>query len=184
MNTSTYEQTFIKEMLNESPFRAFMMIVLVAPIIEEMMFRTLINPSHTEIVLFLIIWPVFFLLRFIPMNVHWGLKIGFTAIFIFSVTYICQQLIPKEATAGLRSWLLKNNLIFWILTSFIFGFVHVNNYVEHFTLNLALFLLILPRILAGLMLGWVKIKNQNLYWAMALHAMNNGMAFFFIYISL
>lgn len=184
LDTASYEQSFIMEMLTENPLRALVMIVIVAPVIEEIMFRSLLKPSHIELVLFIVIWPVFFLLRFVPLNVHWGLKLAFTGVFLSTVVYIAQQLIPRERTQSIRNWLSRYQSLIWIITSLIFGFVHVTNYVDHFTINLALFLLILPRILAGFMIGWVKINNEHLPWAMALHAMNNGMAFFFIYLSL
>jgi len=184
LDTSSYEQRFIMEMLTENPLRALIMIVIVAPVIEEMMFRSLLKPSHIELVLFVVIWPVFFLLRFVPLDVHWVLKLTFTGVFLFTAVYIGQQLIPRERTLTVRNWLSRYEFLIWIITSLVFGFVHITNYVDHFTINLALFLLILPRILAGFMIGWVKINNKNLPWAMALHAMNNGMAFFFIYLSL
>ncbi len=184
LDTASYEQSFIMEMLTENPLRALIMIVVVAPVIEEMMFRSLLKPSHIELILFIVIWPVFFLLRFVPLDVHWGLKLTFTGVFLFTVAYIAQQLIPRERTLNIRNWLCRYEVLIWIITSLVFGFVHITNYVDHFTINLALFLLILPRILAGFMIGWVKISNKNLPWAMALHAMNNGMAFFFIYLSL
>lgn len=184
LDTGAYEQGFIMEMLTENPLRALIMIVVVAPILEEMMFRSLLKPSHVEFVLFLVIWPVFFLLRFVPVDVHWGVKLIFTGVFLFTVLYIAQELIPKQRTSSLRRWLERREYTLWIVSSLVFGFVHITNYVDHFTLNLSLFLLILPRILAGFMIGWVKLNNKDLPWAMALHAMNNGMAFFFIYNSL
>lgn len=184
LDTASYEQGFIMEMLTENPLRALIMIVVVAPVMEEMMFRSLLKPSHMELVLFIVIWPVFFLLRFVPLDVNWGLKLAFTGVFLFAVVYITQQLIPPEHTLSIRNWLCRYQSLIWIITSLVFGFVHITNYVDHFTINLALFLLILPRILAGFMIGWVKINNKDLPWAMALHAMNNGMAFFFIYLSL
>ncbi|WP_051907753.1 type II CAAX prenyl endopeptidase Rce1 family protein [Flavimarina sp. Hel_I_48] len=184
LDTATYEQGFIMEMLTENPFRALIMIVVVAPVTEEMMFRSLLRPSHTELVLFIAIWPVFFLLRFIPLDVYWGLKLAFAAIFLFCVVYISRQVIPPQRTLRIRNWLISHQIWIWIITSLVFGFVHITNYVDHFTINLALFLLIMPRILAGFMIGWVKINNKKLQWAMALHAINNGIAFFFIYVSL
>jgi membrane protease YdiL (CAAX protease family) len=184
LDTSSYEQSFIMEMLTENPLRALIMIVIVAPVIEEMMFRSLLKPSHIELILFVVIWPVFFLLRFVPLDVHWVLKLAFTGVFLFTFVYIAQQLIPPERTLNLRNRLNRYEFLIWIVSSLVFGFVHITNYVDHFTINLALFLLILPRILAGFMIGWVKINNKNLPWAMALHAINNGMAFFFIYFSL
>ncbi|MEH6406762.1 MAG: CPBP family intramembrane glutamic endopeptidase [Leeuwenhoekiella sp.] len=182
INFNIYKQDGILQLLAQNKLKAFIAIVIFAPIAEEMMFRTLIKPRHIDIVLFMAVWPVFFLLRFVPIDVYWVVKLIFTAVFLFSVTYIGKQLIPEEQTESVRYWLNKFNIPVLVVTSLIFGFVHINNYVEEFTVNLVLFLLIFPRILAGFMLGWIKLKNKNLVWSMALHAMNNGFAFIFIII--
>lgn len=170
-------------MLTENPLRALIMIVIVAPVIEEMMFRSLLKPSHIELIL--LSWSgQCFSAALCSARCALGLKIGFYGCFLFTFVYIAQQLIPPERTLNLRNRLNRYEFLIWIVSSLVFGFVHITNYVDHFTINLALFLLILPRILAGFMIGWVKINNKNLPWAMALHAINNGMAFFFIYFSL
>lgn len=165
------------ELLTNKPVKAFFTIVVMAPIIEEMMFRSLVRPTHLDIVLFMSVWPVIFLVNFVPLDVHWAMKFAFTTLFLFAVAYIFAQLIPAEKTFKLRCWLKKYKYLVLIVSALIFGFVHISNYVEGFMLNLPLFLLIFPRILAGFMLGWIKIRNGALPWAMALHAMNNGFAF-------
>lgn len=180
VDLSVYKQDGILDLLQSDLSKAFVLIVVFGPIAEEMMFRALINPRHIDLMLFIVIWPVFFLMQFIPLDVHWAIKITFTAIFLFTVTYIVQQLIPKNRTIRVRNWLKQYEFLLLILTSLIFGFVHINNYVEAFTINLALVLLILPRIIAGFMLGYIKLKNESLFWSIFLHAMNNGLAFFFI----
>lgn len=180
IDLNTYKQDGILDLLKSNLLRAFILIVVFAPIAEEMMFRTLVRPRHLDIILFLAVWPVFFLVRFVPLDVHWAVKIAFTLIFLFAVTYIGGELLPKNRTITIRNWLNRHKNLLLIITSLIFGFVHITNYVEAFTINLTLFLLILPRIIAGFMLGFVKLKNTSLIWSMLLHAMNNGMAFAFI----
>lgn len=169
-----YEQSALQELLKNNPLKLFVLAVVFAPIIEEMMFRTLIKPSHSDLILLLCSWPLFYLNRFIPADVHWMIKLGFVAIFLLTVFVILKQLIPKEQTVKLRGFLSRFTITILIISSLIFGLVHINNYVEGFMVNAALIVLIIPRIISGFMMGILKIKNEHLGWSMALHAMNNG----------
>lgn len=173
----SYSQDFIGRLITDHPFKAFVTIVIMAPLLEEMMFRTVVRPSHADIILFMSAWPVVFLVGFIPADVHWALKMIFTFIFLVTVFYILVQLIPAPSTVTTRRFLKKWKWSMALLSSLVFGFVHIANYVEGFVINIPLVLLIFPRILAGLMLGWIKIRNGSLPWPMALHAVNNGFAF-------
>ncbi len=174
IKNEAYEQTFLKDLLDDNPLQLFVLGVVFAPIIEEMMFRTLIRPSHNDIILLLCSWPIFYVNRFIPVDVHWLLKLGFIAIFLFTTFYILRQLIPEERTEKVRIILSDYKIPALIITSLIFGLVHINNYVETFVIDIALFMLIVPRIISGAMMGWVKLKNKHLGWSIALHALNNG----------
>ena len=171
-----YRQEFINGLITNSPFRAFVTIVIVAPILEEMMFRSLIRPVHLDVILFISVWPMVAIVTFIPLDVNWMIKLAFTAVLLFSTCYILMLLIPYQKTFAVRRWLKKYKIAVLIISSLVFGFIHITNYVDGFMINLPLFLLIFPRILAGIMLGWIKLKNGFLPWSMALHALNNGFA--------
>ncbi|WP_339848584.1 CPBP family intramembrane glutamic endopeptidase [uncultured Dokdonia sp.] len=164
----------MRELLKNNPLKLFVLAVIFAPIIEEMMFRTLIKPSHSDIILLLCSWPLFYSNKFIPADVHWVIKLGFIAIFLFTVFTILKQLIPEQRTLKLRNFLSRHAMVVLIVSSLLFGMVHINNYVDTFALNAALIALIIPRIISGFMMGLLKIKNENIAWPMALHAMNNG----------
>ncbi len=174
LKDNDYEQTAITELLQNNHLKLFVLACIFAPVVEEMMFRTLIVPSHTDIILFISSWPVFIGLRFLPKDVHWVVLMAFGAIVLFTLYYILKQLIPPIRTQRIQTFLHKHTLVVLIGASLIFGLVHINNYVDTFTLNFALFMLIIPRILSGYMMGWIKIKNQGLIWAMGLHFLNNA----------
>ena len=169
-----YKQDSLILLAKENPLQLFVLAVIFAPIIEEMMFRTLIKPSHTDIILLLCSWPLFYINGFLPNDVHWLLKIGFIALCLVLQFYVVHQLIPAERTVKLRAFLTKHYIPVLIVSSLLFGLVHINNYVDGFMINAALVLLIVPRILSGFMMGMIKIKNEVLAWSMGLHAMNNG----------
>ncbi|MEQ3654432.1 MAG: CPBP family intramembrane glutamic endopeptidase [Dokdonia sp.] len=171
-----YQQNFLQTLLEENPFQLFIMATVFAPIIEEMMFRTLILPKHSDLLLFICAWPLFYVNRFLPVDAHWGIKLGFIAVCLVVLYYLLAQVIREEHTQKWRNWLSKHYQFVLTLSALLFGLVHINNYVEEFVINAALILLIVPRILAGFMMGLIKIKNKGIQWSMALHALNNGVA--------
>ena len=169
-----YEQSFLKGLLKDNPLKLFILAVIFAPIIEEMMFRTLIKPSHSDLILLLCSWPIFYVNRFIPVDVHWAIKLAFIAVLLFTIFYVLRELIPIQKTKKIRAFLNKYYVGILIISSLLFGLVHINNYVENFAINAALIALIIPRIISGVMMGLIKIKNQHIIWSMGLHALNNG----------
>ncbi len=178
-----YEQKFLQEMLKKNPLKIFVLGVIFAPIIEEMMFRTLIKPSHDDLILFICSWPIFFINKFLPVDVYWIIKLSFTAILIFTLFYILRHLITEQQTAHLRKILTKYYMPVLIVSSLIFGIVHINNYVEDFIINATLISLIIPRIISGTMMGLIKIKNKHIGWSMGLHALNNGVVLVILILS-
>ncbi|WGK64144.1 CPBP family glutamic-type intramembrane protease [Croceiramulus getboli] len=172
-----YEQSRVLKMIKEEPLRFLILAIIIAPLVEEMLFRTLLHPSHNDLLWCMTSWPVFLMVRFLPLDVHWLVKAVFTLIFLFSVFYLLREGLSPARTQKIRIFLRRHTTLILLLTSFIFGLVHINNYVSDFIFNLSLFVLIIPRILAGLALGFIKIANRGLGWSILLHAMNNGVVF-------
>lgn len=168
-----YEQTAILDMAQNNPIKLLIMACVFAPIVEEMMFRTLIKPSHSDLILCICSWPVFLGAGFLPESIHWAIRLGFSGILLFTTHAVLKQLIPAEKTAYLRSKLSTYVLPVLIVSSIFFGLVHISNYVDSFTFNATLVLLVVPQVIAGFILGWVKKKNEGLVWPIILHFMNN-----------
>lgn len=172
-----YDQEGIAELITSNPLKAGFMILILAPVLEEAMFRTLIKPSHFDLMLFFAIWPTVLINGFIPSETHWTINALFIIVLLFTLSYVLSLLIPEKYTLKIRAFLERFHISIWVVSSVIFGLVHISNYVDSFTFNLALFILTAPRIIAGFMMGWVKIKNGAIYWSMALHFMNNALPF-------
>jgi len=174
IDTTIYQQTGLNELFDESPLLFVILTCLFAPVVEEMMFRTLVAPSHSDLILFLSAWPAFIVWNFIPGDIHWSIKLLFIAILLFSFYYILKQLLPEDRLSRIQVFLHRYTYAILIITSLLFGLLHISNYVDEFTINIALFLLIVPRILSGYMMGMLKLKNKSLPWSMGLHFLNNG----------
>ena len=173
LTNSEYKQTQIIEMAKSNPFHLLILACIFAPFVEEMMFRTLIAPSHSDLILFICSWPVFLGAGYLPEDIHWILRLAFSGVVLFSTYYILKQLIPEEVTTTIRNKLSQFVIPVLVLTAVVFGLVHISNYVTQFTFNITLVILIIPQVIAGFMLGWLKLKTKNLGWSIGLHFMNN-----------
>ncbi|MBZ9729133.1 CPBP family intramembrane metalloprotease [Salegentibacter sp. JZCK2] len=180
LDLEKYQQTELFDLMNESPLAFVIMAVIIAPLLEESMFRTLIRPSFTEIYIFICAVLAFVGLAFIPQEAHSLLRYALVIVSAIIVFLFLQSLKPARAIRIFRVFLYRNYKAIWFLTALLFGLVHIWNYVEGWQLDLILFVLIFPRIIAGYFFGKIKIENGNLIWSIAMHAMNNGIVVFFL----
>ncbi|MFV8224456.1 type II CAAX prenyl endopeptidase Rce1 family protein [Christiangramia aquimixticola] len=175
-----YRQTELFELLKQHPWKFAFMAVIVAPVLEEGLFRSLLKPSAASLKFFLctILYVIGLLL--IPEEAHWGLKYGLLSGILFLIYYALGEFIPSPMYKKLCYWLHRYYLWIWIVGAIIFGFVHIFNYVDTFQINLILIALIFPRIIAGFFFGKVKVENKALIWPILMHSLNNSMALIFI----
>lgn len=175
-----YQQTELFNFMNESPLAFVIMAVVIAPVLEESLFRSLVKPSLTEIYIFICAVLSFIALAFIPVEANAILKYSLVVLSAFLLFLFFSALKPGRFLRKFRIFLNRNYVIFWILTSVLFGLVHVWNYIEGWQFDLILFILIFPRIIAGYFFGKIKIENHSLIWPIFLHAMNNAVVVFFL----
>lgn len=180
LDLEKYQQTELFDLMNESPLAFVIMAVIIAPLLEESMFRTLIKPSFTDIYIFICAVLAFVGLGLIPQEAHSLLKYALVILSAIIIFLFLRALEPARPMRLFRVFLYRNYKLIWFLTALIFGLVHIWNYVEGWQLDLVLFILIFPRIIAGYFFGKIKIENGNLIWPIAMHAMNNGIVVFFL----
>jgi membrane protease YdiL (CAAX protease family) len=180
LDLEKYQQTELFNLMDESPLAFILMAVVIAPLLEESMFRTLIKPSFTEIHIFICAVLAFVGLGFIPQEAHSLLKYGLVILSAIIIFLFLQSLKPSRFLRIFRIILYRNYRFIWLLTAVLFGLVHIWNYVEGWQFDLILFLLIFPRIIAGYFFGKIKVENGNLLWPITMHAMNNGIVVFFL----
>ncbi|GAA0871871.1 hypothetical protein GCM10009117_10170 [Gangjinia marincola] len=172
-----YEQASLMDLMRDDPLYFLVATVIIAPLLEEGMFRTLIKPTLSQAAFFLTAWIIFLGRSFIPADVHWMIANGFLLVLGIFLWMALKELLNTPFVHRQLAFLNRGYVAMWMVTSLLFGLIHVMNYVEGFELNLVLFLLIFPRIVAGYFFGKIKILNQSMVWPMALHAMNNGVVF-------
>ncbi len=174
-----YQQTDLFELLENNPFKFIFLAVIAAPVIEENIFRSLLKPSEESIKLFICAVLYIIGLVLIPEKGHWILRYTLLFTSLFLVYYALGELVPEKFFRKVCFWLYRQYLIIWIAGAIIFGFVHIFNYVDSFQLDLTLFMMIAPRIIAGLFFGKIKLENKGMVWPILMHSMNNSMVILF-----
>ena len=169
-----YKQERLLEMLNNQPIQLLISAVIIAPIFEEIMFRSLIKPSYEDLLLFISGWLSFLFMGFSKGLTDWYIRLLIMFAIFIGIYYLLQFLMPRKALLGIQKFLGKYVLVVLIVTSLIFGMAHIYNYVESFLINAALFAMIIPRIILGSIAGWLKIKTGVLIWPILLHFLNNA----------
>ncbi|MCB7480677.1 type II CAAX prenyl endopeptidase Rce1 family protein [Christiangramia sediminis] len=180
LDLQKYEQIEILESLKENPLKFIFLAAIAAPVIEESIFRSILKPSATSLKIFICAILYLFGLILIPENAHWALKYILLLGVLALIYYAMGELIPERYYRRACYWLHRYYLIIWILGAIIFGFVHIYNYVDTFQLDLVLFLMIFPRIIAGYFFGKIKLENKGMIWPILMHSMNNSLVLIFV----
>ncbi len=175
LNFQKYEQLELLKILEKDPLKFVFLAAIVAPVIEECIFRSILKPNATGIKIFTCALLYLLGIVIIPEDAHWMLR--YTLLFgsLIFCYYALGELVPTWFFKKICYWLHKYYLIIWFAGALIFGIAHIYNYVETFQLDLMLLFLILPRVIAGFFFGKVKIENKGLIWPVLMHSMNNSM---------
>lgn len=184
LGLDTLKESKIQDMLKNSPVKFFFLAVVFAPLIEESLYRSLVKPKPWEICLLLSCLLVSFGFRFIPEDVTWWIKSSVGLLTLVIVFKLFEEIIPQKLLQNICEFLGRHYIPIIIISSIVFGFAHVSNYVDEFVVTWPIFIAIVPRIILGFMFCKVKIENDGIGWAMGLHAINNGIVFIIGYLAL
>ena len=139
------EDHSLKEMLEQySVWLIFFLVVIGAPIAEEVLFR-------------------------LHLSRRWNLIAGFMEIFSALANRTTRQDVANEVKAKWDRFYGP----FFHLNAAAFAFIHLLNFQEGAVPLWIAPLMVLPQFVAGLYFGYIRTKNGNLFWSIALHALHN-----------
>lgn len=166
-----FEHAVVK-MLKEYPFAvAFLLVAVVGPVIEEVMFR---YPLRYTKVRFMLLFGILSLccIPFIMEPFKNSPLPGLGLVLIFPALAIC-FLLYESWQVAVQQWWHRSFAFIFYSTSVVFSLIHIFNF-ENPEIPLAwLWLLVLPQLSGGLMWGYIRMK-YGLKWAMAGHGLSNA----------
>lgn len=149
----------------------FITVVILAPIYEEIIFRSLLKLKKINIILFVTTTPII-------IGIAAILSKTAVVIFLSILLLIIASLLLVFKRNKIELFLSSNFKYFFYGTALIFGLLHGTNFTGNIYLILA-FSPILggPQIVLGFILGYIRMKNGLIY-SMLFHMLLNSVAVF------
>lgn len=148
----------------------FTLAVIAAPLIEEVIFRFPLKFRRGSIALFLVLIVALCvqLFQFLGMAFSEAIFIGLMLMVLIGL-YLYFRLQKESALTEFTS---KNYGYFFYAAALLFALAHIFNYELEANQYWMTPILVLPQMLLGLMLGYVRVK-YGLWASILAHAMNN-----------
>jgi membrane protease YdiL (CAAX protease family) len=177
LSTTNYQgSNQVEELVSQTPiWLVVLLAVVLAPLMEETLFRLPLRYKPVFLGLSAVFGTYYVAQSFLPVNVEpvTALVAGFVLPIIIGVfVFLIIRFTP------LRSLIEKVYQRFFpaIFYTFVllFGFVHFSNYTDRSSIWYIAPLLVLPQIIVGLVLGYVRMR-YGFWYSVLGHAIYNGM---------
>jgi len=152
--------------IETSGFFIIIGIIVLAPIIEEVFFRLWLKPLYINYLLLLFILVCVVVLSFLKKQF---LVTGITGFLIIALTF----LLAGKKIKAIQRFVLKYFKYLFFLSALMFGLVHLFN-IEHLSIVALVVspVLILPQFVAGLFLGFIRMKF-GIFYSILFHSLIN-----------
>ncbi|NEP11820.1 MAG: CPBP family intramembrane metalloprotease [Symploca sp. SIO2C1] len=151
-----------------SPWFWFTIAVIAAPLIEESIFRLPLRGSVFNLTLSMSLVVLLGIIGFSPFNRALVIGIGGMLAGLNIYLWFAQPKFPVRLQAAYTRY---PRLIFYGL-ALLFGAIHITNYQPQMLPLLPL--LVLPQVVVGLWLGFIRLR-YGFGWAVLAHAFHNGL---------
>ncbi|HET8861209.1 CPBP family intramembrane glutamic endopeptidase [Marivirga sp.] len=155
----------------------WILVVLLAPVVEEIGFRLFLKPNKLKVwvSIFVLCYFIFSIVTVSNFYSELDTLTLYKLLAALGVSSLITFLFSEKIVSNIKSSLFQ----YYIFSSFLFGLLHLLNFVPLDGIQIILFpFLILPQILFGFAFGYLRLKN-GLTWAIGLHALINSISFIF-----
>lgn len=163
------ENITIRGVLDKSTLDMIVTVVIIAPILEEFIFR--INLRHSILNLSLFLAAITYLLTGVISD--YVISIWIRLIMSFFLWIIYYELFVELFDRNIQTSWNRYSLIFFYVSLFSFGFSHIFNYQLSCKLLIYLPIITLPQTISGITLAYIRIKYGILY-SILLHSTSNA----------
>lgn len=159
-------------MLRENFLLVVLSAVVLAPLIEEVVFRSFLRYRPFRLSLFIGFVYITFLFQFVDVGSDWKVWgfYGVVLLVFFGLGFVFRFLLPSGFMKGLYR---RYFFVLFYSVVLLFGFAHVFNYSNWMSMWVLAPLLVLPQLVGGVMLGYVRML-YGLKWSVFFHLFFNG----------
>lgn len=181
--TSWSGENIVNIMAQNSIFYFFLMAVIVAPVLEEFAFRGWLNPKLKVFVSSLAILSFFLTqitLNYLYLDGFWLLFSLFFSLFLgFSLYFYLSR--NQDKFVKIKEFFKTNFFIIFYFSALFFGLVHLSNFINLKEVWFLFPVLVLPQIIGGLTLGYLRVR-LGLVYAIISHTLTNLIPFSLIFL--
>ena len=163
-------------MIRENILLVVISVVIMAPLIEEVVFRSFLRYRPFRLSLFIGFVYITFLFQFVEIGGQWEFLSFYSVVLL---VFFGLGLVFKFLYNGSSLKILYHRYFFVLFygVALVFGFAHIFNYSNWMSMWFLAPLLVLPQIVGGFMLGYVRML-YGLKWAVFFHLFFNGFLIF------
>ena len=165
----------ISSSINDIPaLKLFITGMILAPIYEEIFFRSLLKFDKKNISIFTIVISLLTMYNVYNNKYTNVLVLSIILILVFGI-YLSSN-IDKVS-----NFIKKHFKYFFYASSLIFGLIHITNFSGNINILIALsIILTLPQTISGLIFGYARMK-YGLIYSIILHIINNSILIFTLF---
>lgn len=162
---------FVNEFFRERDFMSSLIIILILPFIEELVFRLPLRYKKINFIPFIIFIT---LLTWVLLSETFYFSLALSIpLFVVITTFLILYIFNRRM-AEIREIFLSSKYPFYFYTVVIlFALSHLSNYSYSVSLLLFAPIVILPQFIGGFFMGFIRIK-QGFIWGFFLHALHNA----------
>jgi len=155
---------------NLPPFVSLLMLVLIIPLVEELVFRLHLRlyRKHLHFNIIILIAGVIILLASFVKLIFLRISILSVGVILVALYFLNKTKLDKKI---FNIWDMKFGYVFYI-SLLIFGMMHITNYDNGYLKYFLLPLLVLPQLLLGLFCGYIRI-SMDFFRGYLFHASHN-----------
>jgi uncharacterized protein len=158
---------FSETEINLGTFKMIFVGIIFVPIFEEILFRLLLKPKFYNFILFFFLTAGMMIFFFYKSN-H---KFFFFFLFLSLLSLVFIQ--NKRFLRMAQVFVIRHFSLVFYSSCILFGFYHITNYSPiNYKLILMMPLIVLPQMIGGTFMGFIRIKFGIIY-SILFHAVSN-----------
>ena len=164
----------IKNVLSSQNLSPFLLICIVGPFIEEILFRLWLSFKKIDISLSLSLFIFYLVNTFVNHNSLYNIQINKSFYFAIVFTLLMFFLLVKQIDSRQLIFIKDKYLNLSIFISCLFfGLIHIKNFIPlHLNILWAYPFFVLPQLLFSFMLSYLRL-NKGFIWSLLLHSTVN-----------
>ena len=165
------ENHFVNEFFKERDFLSSLILILILPFIEELVFRLPLRYKKINFIPFIIFIT---LLTWVLLSETFYFSLALSIpLFVVITTFLILYTFNRRMADKRETFLSSKYNFYFYTVAILFALSHLSNFSYSVSLLLFAPIVLLPQFIGGFFMGFIRIK-QGFIWGFFLHALHNA----------